>query len=323
MKNMKKKIATLTMIILIQFIVLGLYAQEEPIVLKTTSGDIKGTLTLPDQKKDIPVVLIISGSGPTDRDGNTPMLKGKNNSLKYLSEELRKNGIASVRFDKRGIGESTDTNFKEINLRFDNFIDDVKGWIELISKDKRFTKIIVAGHSEGSLIGMIASINNNKVNGYISISGTGRPADEILKEQLASQSQAVKDIVYPMIDTLKKGDTIPNVPKTLYTLFRPSVQPYMISWFKYNPQDEIKKLDIPILIIQGSTDIQVTETDAELLAKAKPSAKKKIIKNMTHVLKDCDTKDKQVQATTVYTNPELPLNKDFVNEMVGFIKEIK
>jgi len=125
-----------------------------------------------------------------------------------------------------------------------------------------------------------------------------------------------------MIDTLKKGDTIPNVPKTLYSLFRPSVQPYMISWLKYNPQAEIKKLNIPILIIQGSTDIQVSETDAKLLAKAKSSAKKKIIKNMNHVLKDCDTKDKQAQIP-IYTNPQLPLNKDFVNEIVKFIKGSK
>ena len=296
------------------------YSQEEPIVLKTSTCEIKGTLTLPAQKQDIPVVLIISGSGPTDRNCNQQTLK--TNAYKYLADTLQKLGIASVRFDKRGIGESTEKDFKEINLRFDTYVEDVKAWVELLSNDKRFSGIIVAGHSEGSLLGLVASKNNPKVKGFISIAGAGRAADDILKEQLASQPQVVRDIVFPMIDTLKKGDTIPNVPITLYSLFRPSVQPYMISWLKYNPQEEIKQISIPILIIQGSTDIQISETDAELLAKANPSAKKIIIKNMNHVLKDCDTKEKQVQLVT-YNKPELPLNKEFVKEMVDFIKNIK
>ena len=308
------------MAILIHLSVLKTYSQEEPIVLKTATGEIKGTLTLPVQKLNIPVVLLISGSGPTDRDCNQPSLK--TNAFKYLADTLQKSGIASVRFDKRGIGESSVKDFKEINLRFDNYIDDVKAWIELLSKDKRFTKIIVAGHSEGSLLGMIASEKNANVKGYISIAGAGRPADEILKEQLASRPQTVKDLIFPMLDSLKKGDTIPKVPVTLYSLFRPSVQPYMISWFKFNPQEEIKGISAPILILQGTTDIQVAETDAELLAKANPSAKKIIIKNMNHVLKDCDTKDQQTQMAT-YTNPDLPLNKEFVKEMIDFIRTLK
>ncbi|MFZ4400461.1 MAG: alpha/beta hydrolase [Bacteroidales bacterium] len=305
---------------LLQLLVLKVYSQEEPIELITANCKIKGTLTLPAQKQDIPLVLIISGSGPTDRDCNQPRMK--TNAFKYLADDLQKNGIASVRFDKRGIAESADTNVKEINMRFDDFIDDVKAWIELLSKDKRFSGLIIAGHSEGSLIGMAACKNNNKVKGYISIAGAGRPIDEVLKEQLAAQSKEYQDIVFPMIDRLKKGDTIQNVAKSLYTLFRPSVQPYMISWLKYNPQEEISKLNIPILILQGSTDIQVSETDADLLAKANPAAKEKIIKNMNHVLKDCDTKDKKINMAT-YFQAELPLNKEFVKVIIKFIKGIK
>jgi len=317
MKTMKR---LFLIAILLQLTVLKVYSQEMPIVLKTSSGEIKGTLTMPAQKQDIAVVLIISGSGPTDRDCNQGRMK--TNAFKYLADDLQKNGIASVRFDKRGIAESADTNVKEINMRFDDFIEDVIAWIDLLSKDKRFSKIIIAGHSEGSLIGMAASKNNTKVNGFISIAGAGRPIDEVLKEQLASQPQEYKDIVYPMIDRLKKGDTIQNVTKSLYALFRPSIQPYMISWLKYNPQDEIRHLSIPILILQGSTDLQVTETDADLLAEANPSARKKIIKNMNHVLKNCDTKDKNINMPTYY-NTALPLHKEFVKVMIHFIKNIR
>ena len=293
------------------------YGQEQPITLKTPTGEIKGTLSLPDIKEGFPMVLIIAGSGPTDRNGNQTKLQ--NNSLKMMAEELRKNGIASVRFDKRGIGESAGQDSKESDLRFETYIDDVKGWIDLLSKDKRYSKLIVAGHSEGSLIGMVAAVNNNEVDAFISIAGPARPADEMIKEQLMAQPQQVRDMVYPMIDTLKKGDTLTNVPQMLYALFRPSVQPYLISMMKYDPRAEIKKLEIPVLIVQGTTDIQVLEKDADLLASAYPRASKKIIQSMNHVLKDCVTTDRAAQVP-IYSNPDLPLNKEFVTTIVSFIK---
>ena len=314
------KTIVLTLITLLLLAFTKLHAQEESIILKTSTGDIDGTLTLPDTKTNITVVLIIAGSGPTDRNGNQESME--NNSLKFIAEELRKNGVASVRYDKRGIAKSEDAMSTEKSLRFETYVNDVKDWVDLLSKDKRFTKIIVAGHSEGSLLGMIAAENNKNVNAFISIAGAGRPADEILKEQLDKAPKDVKDIMFPMIDTLKQGDTIGNVPPFFYGLFRPSVQPYMISWLKYDPQTEIKKLEIPVLILQGTTDIQVKENDANLLAKAQPKAELKLIKNMNHVLKDCDTTDKEKQKP-IYSNPDIPLNKEFTAELINFIKKVK
>ena len=318
MKSHKKLIL---LALLFCLVTLNVFSQEEPIVLKTPTGDIKGTLTLPANKNNVPVVLIISGSGPTDRDCNQPAMQ--TNAFKYLADTLQKRGIASVRFDKRGIGESLDTNlvFKEIDLRFDTFINDVIAWVDTLAKDNRFSSIIVAGHSEGSLIGMVASKGNSNVKAFISIAGAGMPAGEKIKEQLASQPPLIKELCYPILDTLIKGDTVSGIPPMLYSLFRPSIQPYMISWFKYNPQLEIKELQIPILIVQGNTDIQVSEKDAELLALANPSAKKKIIKNMNHILKYCDTLDSAKNVET-YNNPELPLNNEFIKEIIAFILEI-
>lgn len=316
----KYKIAAIIQIAFFLFLFSAAYAQEESVILKTATGDIYGTVTLPDIKSNIPVVLIIAGSGPTDRNGNNESME--NNSLKMLAEELKKNGIASLRYDKRGIAESHDAMSKEEDLRFDHYVNDVKEWVEMLSKDKRFNKIIVAGHSEGSLLGMIASVNNKKANAFISIAGAGRPADEILKEQFESVPPSVKEIIFPMLETLKKGDTIGEVPVIFYPIFRPGIQPYMISWFKYDPQAEIKKLEIPVLILQGTTDIQVKEKDADLLAKAQPKAEVKLIKNMNHVLKDCDTIDKEKQIP-IYSDPVLPLNKEFTAEVIAFIKKLK
>lgn len=316
MKTLKSKIFFLTVITALM--VLTTSAQEQSIVLKTSSGDINGLLLKPVSKKKIPVVLIISGSGPTDKDGNQAAMQ--NNSLKLLAEALKQNGIASLRFDKRGIASSRKAAKQESDFNFDNLIDDVTGWINLLAQDKSFSKIIVAGHSEGSLIGMIASAKNNRVKKYISIAGAGMPADEILKEQLKSQPQNVKDIVFPMLDALKKGETISDVPPSLNALFRPSVQPYMISWFKYNPQNEIKKLKVPSLIIQGDKDIQVSVRDADLLAADGNKVTKKIIVNMNHVLKNIETTDKTEQLKT-YSNPSLPISTEMVKEIVIFIQK--
>ncbi len=294
-------------------------SQEKPVVLRTPTGKIYGTLSFPDKKKDLTVVLIISGSGPTDRNCNQPNMK--TNSFKYLADSLRKYNIASVRFDKREVGESVQKNIKESDLRFENYINDVKLWIELLSKDKRFSRIVVAGHSEGSLIGMVACASNPNVKAFISISGPGTSADIKIKEQIADQSPKMKSLIISKIDSLKNGDTLLQIPISLFSLFRPSIQPYMKSWFKYNPQEEISELRIPVLIIQGTTDIQVSENDAELLYKANPLARKEIIQNMNHILKTCSTTDKSENMATYY-NTDLPLNTDFVKIFIDFIRAL-
>lgn len=295
----------------------SLTAQEEKSVLKTLTGDLEGSILLPEQKTPVPVVLIIAGSGPTDRNGNNDEMS--NNSLKMMAEELQKNGIASLRYDKRGIGQSSDVNKDEMEMRPETFAQDVKEWIALLARDKRFNSIVVAGHSEGALMGLLASVNNNKVSAYISIAGAGRPIDEILKEQFSAVPENIKTTIYGMLDQLKKGDTLENVPPIFYTLFRPTIQPYMRAWMKYDPQEEIKKLKIPILILNGTTDVQVKVLDAELLAKAQPKAELRIIKNMNHVLKYCDTEDKELQKP-IYSNPDLALHKDFTSELIRFMK---
>ena len=312
-----KNIKALYFLIILFLSFKGIMAQEENIILKTPTGDIDGTLMLPEIKQNIPVVLIIAGSGPTDRNGNNESME--NNAYKYLADALSKNGIASVRYDKRGIARSQDAMVQESDMRFETYINDVKSWIDKLSKDGRFSRIIIAGHSEGSLLGMIAAENNINVTAFISIAGAGRPADVILKEQLSESPQKVKDMVFPMIDTLKKGDTIREVPKYFYALFRPSIEPYMISWFKYNPQEEIKKLNIPVLIIQGLNDLQVTRQDAELLHEGLPIAKLVLVDKMNHVLKIIEG-DKKANKRA-YDNPDLPLADDFVKAVLDFIKK--
>jgi len=317
----RKKLSFILLLLLSLNISAQLIVSEEPIVLKTETGDIFGSLKVPNSKTPVPIAIIIAGSGPTDRNGNSQLTQ--NDAYKMLSDELFYSGIATLCFDKRGIAASKSAMKDESDIRFENYIEDVKGWIDLLSNDKRFSNIIIIGHSEGSLIGMIAAENNPKVTKYISIAGIGVPFDVILKEQLekqlAGQPQATKDLIFSYLDKLKQGETISNVPPTLNALFRPSVQPYMISVIKYNPQEEIAKLTIPTLIIQGTTDIQVPTEQANLLSVANPKAKKVVIENMNHVLKDCRSSD-MAEQTPTYSNKSIPLNKEIGKVIINFIK---
>lgn len=290
---------------------------ESEIILKTSTGDISGTLMVPDKVKKSPVVLIIAGSGPTDRDCNSP-LGVKTNAYKMIAESLAENKISSLRFDKRGIGKSKGAVKSEADLTIDTYIDDAIAWIQLLKQDKRFKNIIVLGHSEGSLIGMVAG-EKTGISKYISVAGSGRPADVILREQLEKQlpPQLLKESDDAM-DSLKAGKMVKKVNPVLLSLYRPSIQPYMISWLKYNPAVEIKKLKIPVLIIQGTTDIQVSTEDAKLLYAAKPDAKFMMVENMNHVLKESEA-DRQKNIET-YNKPDLPLKEGLMKGICDFIK---
>ncbi len=305
----------LLFVFLIALIATGGFAQEE-LTQKTETGDLKGTLLLPKKKKNVPVVLIINGSGPTDRDGNQPV--GKNNAIKYLAEALQKKNIATLRIDKRGIAGSAEAGLDEKDLRFDHLVDDAKGWISLLAKDKRFSKIVVAGHSQGALVSMLAAIDNPKVKGYISIAGPGEPIDKTIEKQLAKQPPLVKDMAMPILEEMRKGNVVEDVPQMMNSLFRPEIQPYMISWMKYNPSTEIVKIKVPTLIVQGSTDVQVTVEDAEALATAKSDATKVVVENMNHVLKEIDSTDMAKQMQT-YGDPDLPIHGQIAPAIVKFV----
>lgn len=300
----------------------GLFAQnadssftETNIELQTSTGKISGTLTTPKTFNKIPVALIIAGSGPTDRNGNSMFLKS--DAYKKLAQQLALHNIATVRYDKRGVVLSMSAAKSESDLRFDDYVNDAKDWINLLKQDKRFTTVIVIGHSEGSLIGMIAAAEAN-ADKYISVAGAGRPADKIIREQLSNQPDSLQQQTSAIMDSLLQGKTVNNVDPSLNTLFRASVQPYLISWFKYDPQTEIKKLKIPVLIIQGTSDIQVTENDAKLLAAAKPGAQLVMIGNMNHIFRIVEG-GREVNIAT-YSNPSLPISQKLVDVIADFIE---
>jgi hypothetical protein len=275
-----------------------------------------GNLYAPENVVKPNLVILIAGSGIPDRDGNSPGVK--NNALKLLAEGIANDGTAVYSFDKRTIAMLKASDFKEESLNFDIFIADVKDIIAYFKKTNTYGKIILAGHSEGSLIGMVAAKSN--ADGYISIAGAGRTIDLIITDQIVSQSPALKQEVEQSFMKLKKGETFVLENQNLASIFRPSVQPFMISWIKYNPQEEIKKLAIPTLIINGSNDIQVGVNEAELLHKASPKSTLVIIDSMNHVLRIV-AGGRQENIDT-YNNPELPVSKYLVSVVNKFLKSL-
>lgn len=278
---------------------------------------LNGTLYAPiRQNNTTNLVLLIAGSGPTNRDGNQIGLT--NNSLKLLAESLVKNGIAVYSYDKRIFAQMAAGKLDEASLSFDNFIDDATAVVIYFKNQKKYHSITIAGHSEGALIGMVAA--NGNADAYISIAGAGRPIDEVLLEQIEKQAPFLKEEVEKNLATLKSGNTFELKNQMLASLFRASVQPYMISWIKYHPQYEIKKLQIPSLLIIGNKDIQVSVQDAQLLQQAKTDAQLQIIPNMNHIFKAIKGDDTENKAS--YTNPELPICPELTSIITTFIRSL-
>ena len=294
---------------------------EELATLTTPTGVIHGTIDLPSSAGPFPVALIIAGSGPTDRDGNSAMLAGKNNSLKLLAQSLATANIASLRFDKRGIAASTAAGPKEVDLRFENYVDDAAAWVEQLRHDKRFSTVTIIGHSEGALIGAIAAARTHP-NAFISVAGVGRSAGLVLREQINGKLPVqLFQSNEKILRELEAGRTTENVPPALKSLYRESVQPYLISWFKYNPAEIVASIKEPILICQGTTDIQVAVEEAEALKRAAPSAKLVIIEGMNHVLKSVAADP--AKQTASYTDLVLPINAELMKNIIEFVPRAK
>jgi pimeloyl-ACP methyl ester carboxylesterase len=294
---------------------------ESDITLQTPTGNIFGTLALPSVNGPVPVVLLISGSGPTDRDGNSALLPGKVDTLKELAVALAQRGIASVRYDKRGIAASAAALTSEKDVRFDTYVGDAEAWIAMLHADPRFSKIIVAGHSEGSLIGMIASQRGN-VAAFVSLEGAGRPAYTVLREQLKpGLSPALLAQMDAITAQLRAGSLYTgSVPPELQALFRPSIQPYLVSWFKYDPAVELGKLTVPATIVQGTADVQVSMADAQALKRGDPGATFVVVQGMNHVLKIAPDISSRSAILAGYVDPKLQVAAQVIDAVASAAK---
>ncbi|WP_240510125.1 alpha/beta hydrolase family protein [Virgibacillus profundi] len=284
--------------------------------IETDHGTLHGELETPDGEGSFTVMIIIPGSGPTDRNGNSPGIQ--NNSLKLLAEQLAEQGIATVRYDKRGAGKNIQSAIPEQEMTFDQMVNDATSWVELLEKDENYSQVGIIGHSQGSLVGMLAARESN-VSSFISLAGAGQPIDKVLENQLSEQlSDELLKESKEILQQLKEGKHVENISQELQSVFRPSVQSFLSSWMQYDPAEEIQKLEVPTLIVNGENDLQVPVSEAKLLHEAKSDAELMLIEKMNHVLKEAPA-DREGNMQT-YSNPDLPLADGLINGIVEFLE---
>jgi hypothetical protein len=279
--------------------------KSEEINLNNGAIELPGTLTYSQEK--VPLIIWVHGSGGVDRNGNQP------NYIQQFRAEINKNNIAFFSFDKRTANPKNKPYLKDILIL--DFVSDVEKFVTHFKDDKRFTEIILVGHSQGSLIAMLALKNVDK---FISIAGAGETVDKTLTRQITKQNAELGKLTAKYLKELKETGEIKEVNPFLQSLFAKPNQPFLKNWVEINPIEEIKKVTIPTLIINGDKDIQVEIADAENLKNAKPTAQFAIIKNMNHVLKQIDKNEDNLVS---YYSPDFPLSEKLILTIVEFVKK--
>lgn len=288
---------------------------SEEILLMNDSIQLPGTLAYQKDLKQQPLAIFIHGSGGVDRNGNQGP-QSQASYIKQLSEALTQKGIAFYRYDKR-TSNMANAKFLMKGILFQDIVNDAKQAINKFKDDSRFSSITLVGHSQGSLVSMLVS--NADVNKYISLSGPSKSFDTTLVEQVRIQNgDTLANTLGQHFNELKTTGTIKTLDPNFAGLFNPVNQKFFVSYIKYIPTEEIKKVTIPTLILNGTKDIQVFEEDAKALHKAKPNAQLILIENMNHVLKTI-TKDEDNLKS--YSSPDFPLSEELIKVITEFIKK--
>ncbi|PYP88665.1 MAG: alpha/beta hydrolase [Blastocatellia bacterium AA13] len=301
--------------------------QSSDVSLDTSTGTLWGTLLLPSGKAPFPVVLIIAGSGQTDRDGNSVGLSGKSNCLRLLAEGLAKSGIASLRYDKRSVAKSA--NARIATNTFETQVDDAAKWVAWLCGDTRFRAVGIIGHSEGALVGTIAA-QRGGARALVALAGAGSRFDEVLISQTEAAVRA-KQLSPKALEglrgafaELRAGRTVttrpPSIPDQLWVgLFQPRAQEYLISLFRYDPAAEITKLpslNVKVLVVVGTTDLTGDEQDRSKLAEA-IGAKPVVITGMNHELKNAPLDRAANDAAS--EDPKRPLAPGLLDQLISFL----
>lgn len=278
---------------------------------EVTRGEvaIRGSLWRPaDAAFPLPVVVLIAGSGPTDRDCNS--------ALGLRTDALARRGVASVRFDKRGVGASG-ANFAVDAVTLSDFVDDAATVLAQVRADRRFGAVTLVGHSEGGLIAtMVAS--RARVDGLVLLATAGRSFRTLLREQMARQLDASQLVELDRVVAAVAGGRDPGaVPPPLDRLFPPGVRAFLRSILDVEPVPLLRAITAPTTVIQGETDAQVTVADARALAASRRGIRLTLLPETNHVFK-------REAASTLpqssYLDPSLPLAPGFVDAVLEGVR---
>ena len=275
--------------------------------------NIYGSIVEPKSRSNSSLVIFIGGSGPIDRDGNQSFMKC--DMFKKLAYSLSEKGISSFRYDKRVVTQIRKGKLDK-KITFDDFVSDAIAIIDFF--ESKYNSIVIAGHSQGSLVGLL-SIKEG-VSGFISLSGAGRTIDMVIEDQISKTAPMLLEDTKKIFKILRSGKITEDFPLPLYSLFNIEIQPFMISWMQYDPKKIIAKILIPSLIINGDNDLQVDEKEAKLLYNSAQNSEILIVKNMNHVLVEIE--GDELKNVKSYNNPELKISEILIEKMVEFIEKL-
>ncbi len=268
-----------------------------------------------------PVVLIIPGSGPTDRDGNNPggVAAG---TYRLLAEGLAARGIASLRVDKRGMYGSRLAAADPNAVTLGDYVDDVRAWIAEIHRRDAAAPVWLLGHSEGGLVALEAAGTASDLAGLILVAVPGRPLGAVLREQLAANpaNAGLMPEALDILNHLERGERVEAMSPVLLPLFRPAVQGFLISLLRVDPAAMIAGTRRPVLILQGGRDIQVGEADAEALHRANPESRLVLVAQANHVLKPVASDDRAANIAA-YRDPGLPLAAGVIEAITAMVTD--
>jgi pimeloyl-ACP methyl ester carboxylesterase len=307
-------------LLILLFLSASICAQESEIIseeynLKNDSIQLPGTLSFKKMEDAQPLVIFIQGSGNPDRNGNQAALGINANYIKTLRDSLNHKGIAFYSYDKRNVTPSNMPLIME-KFEFTDLVDDAKIAISEFLNDERFSSITIIGHSQGSLVGMLAT--NNEVDKFISLAGVSETIDKTIVRQVTNQNAQFGQIAESHFKELKETGEIKEPNPMLQSIFAKQNLEFIRSYMAYDPVEEIKKLDLPVLIINGNKDLQVLESDAKALHEADPDAELKIIDGMNHVLKTISKDEDNMKS---YMSPDFPISEELIAVITTFVKK--
>lgn len=298
----------------------GAQVTETAVEAPGPAGPLRGTMTGP-AVANAPAMLIIPGSGPTDRDGNNPHGVAAA-PYRLLAEALAAAGVTAVRIDKRGMFASAGAVADGNAVTIADYAADVHAWTAAIQARTGARCVWLLGHSEGGLVALAAAQQRADICGLILVAAPGRPVGDTLRDQLRANpaNAPVLDAAMAAIAQLEAGERVDaaGLHPALAPLFGPQVQGFLISLLSLDPTDLARRIERPILIVQGERDLQVGEEDGRRLAAANSRARLVLLPAVNHVLKQVTTDDRAANLVT-YGDASLPLAEGVAEPIVEFL----
>lgn len=303
---------------------LVVHAQETEVTLEPLSGlQLHGTLRTGLGPRAATAILLLPGSGPTNRDGNS-MGGNTPSTLFKLATALSDSGFTTLRIDKRFIGKSRPDSTTALTMeghRFRHWVEDAARWAEWLHTQPGVERVVIAGHSQGSLVALLAAGESEKVDGVISLCGAGRPIAQVIKDQMKPQLPTpLFEKLAAKMDSLENGQEVVDSPPLLRALLNKPLQPFLMSWMAEDPCRAVASCQVPVLVVQGGKDLQVKEEEGQLLKSCNERVSYVLIEDLNHPLYAIRGDFNENLGS--YSDPKRTLHPQVVKEMIRYLNDL-